>query len=211
MYGPRPLIRVAGVEGHQGNLQLQGGGSHGATTSSGVVTANEFSDEAVVTCDWRYSTFADAAKQHGDEDERNFGMAVAQALEQAIIRKAYPKSSIDINVLVLQDDGACLSSAITCAGLALVHAGIQLYDLPSACTISLTPSNELFVDPDLREETNHPGLLQIAMLTGTKQVNFLQHSGELSGEQTLQAVQLASQGCLYIHSLLQKCLIDSAK
>lgn len=209
VYGPRPLVRVGGVEGNQANAQLQGAGSHGATTSSGVLSGSEFSDEAIVTCDWRYSTFADAAEQHGDETERDLGMAVAQALEQAIVRKVYPKSSIDINILVLQDDGSCLSSAITCAGLALAHAGIQLYDIVTACTISLGPSNTLYIDPDRSEEKKHAGSLQLSMLNGTQQVNLLQHSGELPPDQMLQTVKMATQGCQYVHSLIKKHIIST--
>lgn len=209
VYGPRPLVRVSGVEGNQANAQLQGAGSHGATTSSGVISGSEFSDEAIVTCDWRYSTFADAAEQHGDDTERDLGMAVAQALEQSIIRKAYPKSSIDINILVLQDDGACLSSAIICAGLALVHAGIQLYDVVSACSLSLGPSNQLFIDPDRSEEKKLRGTLLLSMLMGTQQINLLQHSGELSSEQMLQAVKMATQGCQYVHSLVKKHITET--
>lgn len=209
VYGPRPLVRVSGVEGSQANAQLQGAGSHGATTSTGVISGSEFSDEAIVTCDWRYSTFADANEQHGDETERDLGMAVAQALEQAIVRKAYPKSSIDINILVLQDDGSCLSSAIICAGLALVHAGIQLYDIVSACSIALGPSQQLYVDPDRSEEKKLNGTMLFSMLMGTQQVNLLQHNGELSSEQMLQTVKMATQGCRYIHSLVKKHITES--
>lgn len=202
-------MRVGGAEGAQGAAVSQAGGSQRATTSSGGALGNEFSEEAIVTCDWRYSTFADSMEEYATDSERELGMAVAQALELAIIRSAYPKSSIDVNILVLQDDGACLSCAITCAGLALAHAGIQLYDLIPACTISVTSSSELYLDPTRSEEKAQKGQLQLALMPGSQSANMMKQSGELSPEQTLAAVKMASQGCQHIHSLLRKALTDS--
>jgi len=207
VYGPRPIVRVGGAEGAQGLAVSQVGSSQRATTSSGGVLGNEFSEEAIVTCDWRYSTFADSIEEYATDNERELSMAVAQALELAIIRSAYPKSSIDVNILVLQDDGACLSCAITCAGLALAHAGIQLFDLVPACTISIcSPSLELYLDPTRAEEKNQKGQLQLALMSGTQSANLMKQCGELSPEQTLAAVKMATQGCQHIHSLLRQAL-----
>jgi exosome complex component MTR3 len=188
----------------------QTGGAQGATTSSGVMMDREFSDKAVITCDWRYSTFADAIEEYTDEAEREMSMLVAQALELAIIQKAYPKSTIDINVLVLQDDGACLSTAITCAGLALVHAGIQLYDLVPACTISISPSNQPLLDPCKSEERDQKGQIQLAIMATSSDVNLMRQNGELSPSQTLEVIELAKSGCQHIHTLLKKHLVDLA-
>jgi exosome complex component MTR3 len=210
VYGPRPLYRVGGADGAQQINFGQSGGSQGATTSSGGNFDKEFSDEAIITCDWKYSSFADSIEEYGDENEREMGMAVAQALELAVIRKAYPKSSIDINILILQDDGACLSSAITCAGLALVHAGIQLYDLVPACTISISPSNELLLDPSKLEEKTQRGQIQLAMMATSQEVNLLKQGGELTPDQTLAALKMGTQGCQHVHSLIKKQLVELA-
>jgi exosome complex component MTR3 len=213
VFGPRPIVR-AGADGNAQSQLTQQMGGQGAATSSGASLGNEFSDEAIVTCDWKWSTFADAFEQHSNagfdaESQRDMGMTVAQVLELAILRKAYPKSSIDINILVLQDDGACLSTAITCAGLALAHAGIQLYDLIPACTISLSPSKELYIDPSRTEEQAQEGQLLLAINTSSQEVSLLKQTGELSAEHTLGALGLANSGCQHVHSLLKRALLDS--
>jgi ribonuclease PH len=42
----------------------------------------------------------------------------------------FPNFQVDVQVLVLQDDGSSLAAAITCAGLALADAAVPMYDLP---------------------------------------------------------------------------------
>ena len=41
----------------------------------------------------------------------------------------YPKSQIDVFVTILEDDGSSLAAAITCAGLALADAAIDMFDV----------------------------------------------------------------------------------
>jgi exosome complex component MTR3 len=41
----------------------------------------------------------------------------------------YPKSQIDVHVIVLEDSGSVLAAALTCAGLALADASIHMFDV----------------------------------------------------------------------------------
>lgn len=45
------------------------------------------------------------------------------------------KSVVDVRVMVLQADGGELAVATTCASMALADAGIELYDLVTACSV----------------------------------------------------------------------------
>lgn len=45
------------------------------------------------------------------------------------------KSVVDVRVMVLQADGSELAVATTCASMALADAGIELYDLVTACSV----------------------------------------------------------------------------
>lgn len=49
----------------------------------------------------------------------------------------FPKSVIEINILVLEADGGVLSAAITAGSLALADAGILCYDLV-ACSSAVS-------------------------------------------------------------------------
>jgi ribonuclease PH len=45
----------------------------------------------------------------------------------------YPKSNVDVFVLVLECDGPVLGAAITAASLAMSDAGLELRDVVAAC------------------------------------------------------------------------------
>lgn len=45
------------------------------------------------------------------------------------------KSVVGVHVMVLQADGGELAVATTCASMALADAGIELYDLVTACSV----------------------------------------------------------------------------
>lgn len=97
-----------------------------------------FSDKAIIECDFKFTSFANKSSRRGylkDQEEREYSNIIAQAVEIAIQREKFPKSSVSINILVLQDGGSSLSTAITCASLALADAGVPLYDLIAGCTI----------------------------------------------------------------------------
>ena len=41
----------------------------------------------------------------------------------------YPKSQVDVFVVVLENDGSTLATSLTAAGLALADASIHMFDL----------------------------------------------------------------------------------
>lgn len=66
-----------------------------------------------------------------EQSEIRFAQALQQALSPAVRLSAYPKLQIDLYVNVLEYDGVASghSAAITGASVALVDAGIQMYDI----------------------------------------------------------------------------------
>ena len=57
------------------------------------------------------------------------------ALEAAVQRHTFPKANVDVYCLVLESGGADAAVAITAASLAIADAGIEMYDLVSACSV----------------------------------------------------------------------------
>jgi hypothetical protein len=68
-------------------------------------------------------------------EERELSAALLQALRGCVLAETFPKSSVDIYVLVLQADGGELPAAAMAASLALAHAGIATRDIVTACTV----------------------------------------------------------------------------
>ncbi len=57
------------------------------------------------------------------------------ALEAAVQRHTFPKANVDVYCLILESGGADAAVAITAASLAIADAGIEMYDLVSACSV----------------------------------------------------------------------------
>ena len=57
----------------------------------------------------------------------------------------FPKSSVDVFVHVLEDDGGALAAAITAASAALADASVPMYDLVTAAAlVSHEPWHDVF-------------------------------------------------------------------
>jgi ribonuclease PH len=69
-----------------------------------------------------------------EKDAQELEIIIAQALEVSIMVEKFPKSVIEINMLILESDGGALSAAITAGSLALADAGILCYDLVACCS-----------------------------------------------------------------------------
>ena len=57
------------------------------------------------------------------------------ALLASLQTHTFPKSNVDVYCLVLESGGADLAVAINAASLALANAGLQMYDVVSACAV----------------------------------------------------------------------------
>lgn len=102
------------------------------------------------------------------------------ALESTVCLHEFPNYQIDIFILVLEDDGAVLSSSITAAGMALVDASIPCYDIISSSTAAIQ-NGKILIDPSGSEEeseesANH-GTVTISSLSSIDQVSQVLFKG----------------------------------
>lgn len=75
-----------------------------------------------------------------DSQELTLSTALQNALTPAVRLDQYPKSAIDLYLTVLDSDGdrSTFAAAVTCAGIALAHAGIEMLDTIAAVSIVST-------------------------------------------------------------------------
>ncbi|ODQ80562.1 hypothetical protein BABINDRAFT_160826 [Babjeviella inositovora NRRL Y-12698] len=66
-----------------------------------------------------------------------------RTFEQAIVTKIYPRTLISINIHVLSQDGGLLASCTNAVTLALIDAGIAMYDYISAVSAGLFDTTPL--------------------------------------------------------------------
>lgn len=103
-------------------------------------------------CDFKYAPFArKTRKSISENEEKLVASNVRTALESVVCLNEFPNYQIDVFILVLEDDGAIMSSAITAAGMALVDASVACYDLLCSSTAAVR-DGQIIIDPSGTEE-----------------------------------------------------------
>lgn len=147
----------------------------------------------------------------------------------------YPKTVLQLDITVLQNDGSLLSACMLAATLALADARVELYDLVTCCEVvvvvlmnnkndvhhnTANPDSsqfELLVDPTLEEERAANAKITLAIMPQWKEVTLWQQSGGVSSsiaEQQQQvtaideAMKLCRDGCRTLHRFLRQHLLD---
>ncbi|VDL64005.1 unnamed protein product [Hymenolepis diminuta] len=142
---------------------------------------------------FNFAPFCSQIRREGgrDAEEKRLSQLLLTALEPSIVLDSFPRGKYIVAVTVL-DDGtelgdqisnisSCLSAGITCATLALVNSGVQMYDL----AIGLDIDTSSLSSADCNEERTS----SIALLTQLRQVSmFNAEKLELKSPQTLQKV-----------------------
>lgn len=78
---------------------------------------------------------------------QEFSLALRQTFEEAVQTQLSPRSQIDVSVLVLEQDGGVLQTAINAVTLALVDAGIPMNDYICATSAGLVDNNAILGIP----------------------------------------------------------------
>ncbi|KAK3264509.1 hypothetical protein CYMTET_8469 [Cymbomonas tetramitiformis] len=172
-----------------------------------ALRTNAVSADGQLNCDVRFATFAAAQRQRFVQGtlERDCTTLLQNALEGAVIRESFPKASVDVQVLVLEANGGEAPAIITCASAALAHAGIQMRDLVTACSAAHV-GEELLLDPTDGEERRAEGAFFLALMPQSNEVTHLSLTGEWTPQSMAEAMELCTDGCVGLDSLVRDCL-----
>lgn len=114
-------------------------------------------DEGYIKCVFSLAPFANANRK--SEHKRNLQMreftaTLKEVFENVIILKQYVKSEIEINIVVLQNDGSYKSASINAVTLALINAGIQIRDTAVGVSVGLL-EGKILNDDNIDDENNN--------------------------------------------------------
>lgn len=149
-------MKVGVVERAVGSAYVEAGGTKiiAAVYGPRQTEKAKYSEKGRLKCDLRYTsvTSPDPERHARSSEEKEPSQQMHRALEVSVRLDKYPKSVIDVFVMVLDSDGGVLPLAITCGSLALAHAGIEMFDLVAACSAT-TIAQSVYLDPTAAEET----------------------------------------------------------
>ena len=133
---------------------------------------------------------------------------IASAFTSTLFTHLYPRSTIQVNLHVLSQDGSILAACLNAATLALVDAGIPMSDYVVACTSGLSPpnpSNHGNVDPllDLNsmEEQELP-FLTVGTLGAGERVSVLSMESRVQVEKLEGMLAVGVDGCKQVREIL---------
>jgi len=188
-----------------------------------IKRSSDFADRGTLTCSVRYAPFSQYAK-HGVsarqaeamriKNESSISNAVLRAVEGSVRLETFPKSLVEIHIVVLSDDGGIQAAAVNSATLALADGGVELLDLVSCAQVGLLSSNssppQFVPDPDTETLDACSSSLLMAYMPATGTVSDYVINGALPYNTAGEASKACFLECAKMHKLLKDHLIRSA-
>ncbi|XP_053741664.1 exosome complex component MTR3 [Synchiropus splendidus] len=172
-----------------------------------------------LTTDMRFAPFSCPERGswlQGSQD-KDFSLMLHESLQPALCLHKYPRSQIEVNVMVLENSGSVLAHAVTCASMALADAGIEMYDMVLGCTLRQDGASYV-VDPTYAEENSYGsvnsanvGSLAVAFMPSLNQISGLQSDGEMTEETLTAGLRTCIEGCYKIYPVIQQALAKAVR
>jgi exosome complex component RRP41 len=185
--------------------------------------SDELPDRAVLQVTVKTAPFspnADRRVANANSDRRLIESSnmIRQALEASTLLHLYPRSRIEVNVMILADDGGRLCAAINAASLALIDAGIPMKDFVCACSAGYATALDMektLADLNYREESSFAGQpavqLTAAILPQRKTLVLSQCEARLPSFDAMERVlETAMEGCQAIYEIMQAAVRERA-
>uniref|UniRef100_A0A023GHI3 Exosome complex component MTR3 n=1 Tax=Amblyomma triste TaxID=251400 RepID=A0A023GHI3_AMBTT len=217
----RPIFLKTGVVSQaKGSAYVEMGNTKVVCSVYGpreIARRKDFTYKGQINCEFRFAQYScQIRRQHlNDSEALHFSQLLEEALAPVVCLHKFPKSTVDVFVYVLENDGGALASAITTAGLALADAGIDMYDVVIGCSLRQDGSTCL-LDPTYREETAPVGAenidrgfgrMTLAFMPALQQVAALVQDGDLDAATVVSDLRALMNACHEIYPLVQDVLI----
>lgn len=216
-----------------------GGGGGGAVSGSAVVSmgltmvlasvrgptecirrSDELPDRAILDITVRSAPFAtsDRRTTNPATDRRLLEMSnlIKRALGASVLLHLHPKSRIEINVMILADDGGRLCASINACTLALIDAGIPMKDMVCSCSAGLASNagadgtDVEIVDLNRLELRSYSGdaavYLPCATMPQRGTVVLAQCESRLNAQTFERVLDAAREGCDAVFEIMRACV-----
>jgi exosome complex component RRP41 len=147
------------------------------------------SHRAILQVRYNMASFSVEDRKRPGPDRRSteIGKVTQEALEPVIFLGRYPRSSIDLNIEILQADAGTRCTGINAASLALADAGIPMRDLVVAVAAGKV-DGQVILDLNKKEDNLGEADLPMAIAPRNKEITLLQMDGHLTPDEFEQAM-----------------------
>lgn len=206
-------IRAGIVPNAAGSAFIEQGRTKIIATVYGPRQAGERSQkevEGLLFVETHFAPFCSRAKSKEENERRGllYNSVLHRTLESVVLLERYGKTAFDVNLLVLEDDGAVLTAGLAVASLALADAGVEMRDLAAGATVHLT-GDSLLLDCDGEEEralSDGSAVLHLGFCPSRDVMCLLHSVGPLPMEQFERVVLLAKEASQAVGVEMRRCL-----
>ncbi len=162
---------------------------------------------AIVQCNYNMLSFSVDDRKRPGPDRRSVEISkiLSEALEHVVFLEQFPRTSIDVYIVVLQANAGTRCAGLTAASVALADAGIPMRDLVPACAAGKV-ADTIVLDLNKEEDNFGQADVPLAYLPRTGEILLLQMDGHMTQEEFDRAIELAMGGCSKIYALQQEAL-----
>ncbi|MCD6573401.1 MAG: exosome complex exonuclease Rrp41 [Thermoplasmata archaeon] len=168
--------------------------------------------KALVNARYNMASFSVQERKRPGPDRRSteISKVTSEALEAVIFTELFPRTTIDINIEVLDAEAGTRCAGITAAAVALADAGIPMRDIPVACAAGKV-DGVVVLDLTREEDQGGEADLPIAIAPRSEEILLLQMDGHLTYKEFEEAIELAIKGAKQVSKLQKEALMRKYK
>jgi exosome complex component RRP41 len=141
-------------------------------------------------------------RQRNDRRLQELGLLLQRTFQQAILDHLHPRTEIVAHLNVIAQDGGMVGACFNALTLALIDAGVPMYNYVSACGVAVYDTTPL-LDPNHAEESDL-SFLSIAVIGDSDKVASLLLENKLPMARLEAAMGLAIGGCHSIRGIMDR-------
>ncbi len=165
-------------------------------------------ERAILQCNYTMAPFSTKERVRPGPSRRSVEISkvTREALEPALFLEEFPRSTIDVYVVILQANAGTRTAGINAASLALADAGIPMRGLVTAIAAGKIEDTYI-LDLTGDEEEITACDLPIAYIPREKKFTLIQMDGDIPPEDVKNIIKLAVKGCETLHEHQRKALL----
>ncbi|KDQ60786.1 hypothetical protein JAAARDRAFT_31760 [Jaapia argillacea MUCL 33604] len=144
-----------------------------------------------------------------DAEDRSVAVLIHQSLIPSVRLELIPKSTIDVFITILENDGleGCVASGALAASAALADSGIELFGLVVSCSSSLV-GQDIWLDPTEEEAKIAEGTLVLVCMPALGTITNIWQAGQLDPQKTIECLEACQERCNDIHAVVAQALLE---
>lgn len=160
-----------------------------------------------------FSGHGDRVRPGQNRRAKEISMVTQKSILPVLDLTPFPNSVVDVFIELPQTDAGSRCAGICAASMALADAGLKMKDLVSSISVGKV-DDMVLVDLEYEEEAYEDGPvadMPLAILPRSGQITLLQMDGDLTPEETKEAIKMGQEAAQKIYEVQKEALKNKFK